>query len=137
MHKLEKKYQKKLEDIQIRQNIIAKYLRVYMKDMLEVRELDPHACAYQLQLVFGEKILRDIDGFIEYGTRIYGDGERMFSDSDIQITLAHDLGGALRHDTKMLPRVYGYGQYTKNKVFKSIKDKEYKNDKEMFDEENV
>ena len=127
MHKLEKNYQKKLEDIQMMQNIIAKYLRVYMKDMLEVRELDPHACAYQLQLVFGEKILRDIDGFIEFSLREIG-GERQVSDSDIQVTLAHDLGGALRYDTKMLPRVSDYGQYSINKVFKGIPKKKIKKD---------
>lgn len=120
MQKLDKKNQRKLDAINARQDIIAKYLRVYLKDQLEVRELDSRACAYQLQLVFGEKILKDIDGFIQFALREIG-GERQVGDSDIQITLAHDLGGALRNDTKMLPRVSDYGQYSKNKLFKNLK----------------
>tara|TARA_R110002020_G_scaffold56171_7_gene155676 strand:- start:7037 stop:7486 length:450 start_codon:yes stop_codon:yes gene_type:complete len=136
--KLDKKNQKKLDAINERKRIIAKYISIYLKDNLEARDnLDPHICAYQVELVFGEKILRDIDGFIEFGTRVYGDGERMFSDSDIQCVLAHDVGAALRYDTKVLPKVHGYGQYTKNKVFKSIRARKYKNDKEVFEEENV
>jgi len=86
----------------------------------EVRELDAYDCAYQLQLVFGQEVLKDIDGFIEFSLRIIG-GERQVSDSDIQYTLAHDLGGALRYDELMMPRVSDYGQYSINKIFKGIK----------------
>jgi len=103
-----------------RQSLIAKYIRVYLKDQLEVRELDAYDCAYQLQLVFGQEVLKDIDGFVEFSLRIIG-GERQVSDSDIQYTLAHDLGGALRYDELMMPRVSDYGQYSINKIFKGIK----------------
>tara|TARA_R110000744_G_scaffold2360_1_gene9628 strand:- start:107 stop:466 length:360 start_codon:yes stop_codon:yes gene_type:complete len=118
--KLEKKYQIKFERERDRQKLIAKYLKVYMKDMLEVRELDSEECAYQLKLVFGKQVFKDIDGFIEFSLREIG-GERQVSDSDIQYTLAHDLGGALRYDSLMLPRVSDYGKYSKNKLFKGVK----------------
>lgn len=125
--KLDKKNQRKFERERDRQNLIAKYIRVYLKDQLEVRELNSDDCAYQLKLVFGEQIFKDIDGFIEFSLREIG-GERQVSDSDIQITLAHDLGGALRHDELMMPRVSDYGQYSINKLFNGITKKKIKKD---------
>ena len=55
-----------------------------------------------LAAVFGKYILYDIDGFVNFAL------ENKLSKEDIQITLAHDLGGALRFDDLMLPRVTGY-----------------------------
>ncbi len=61
--------------------------------------------ASKLSETFGESIHDDIAGFIAYAE------SRNIKESDIQLTLAHDIGGALRDDTMMLPRVDGYAKY--------------------------
>lgn len=77
-------------------------LRGYLGGTLYKRELRPEYAVSMLAAVFGKYILYDIDGFVNYAL------ENKLSKEDIQITLAHDLGGALRFDDLMLPRVTGY-----------------------------
>jgi hypothetical protein len=77
-------------------------LQSYLGDTLYNRELRPEYAVSMLAAVFGKSILYDIDGFVNYAL------ENKLSKEDIQITLAHDLGGALRFDDLMLPRVTDY-----------------------------
>ena len=84
----------------------AKHLSNYIGDILEQNELDAKFCAYMLEFVFGEKIHKNIDGFINFAK------DENIEQHQIKVALAHDLGGALNRDKLMLPRVSEYGTYS-------------------------
>ena len=77
-------------------------LKKYIGDMLEKYEINIAHAVFSLEYTFGAKIHSNIQNFIEFAK------ENNINDDDIAITLAHDVGGALRNDTLMLPRVSGY-----------------------------
>ena len=90
----------------------AKWLENYIGDIMKERGLVPKFASYCMENQFGEKIHAQVDGFCKYaqGLNEYDD---TIEDMDIQVTLCHDLGGALNQDKMMLPRVSEYGKYSK------------------------
>jgi hypothetical protein len=86
--------------------ITANHLTNFIGDTLKSNELDANYCAYSLEFVFGEKIHKQIDGFINFAKN------ENIEQQEIQFTLIHDLGGALRKDKLMLPRVSEYADYS-------------------------
>jgi hypothetical protein len=84
----------------------ANHLTNYIGDILKSNELDAKFCAYMLEFIFGEKIHKQIDGFINFAK------DENIEQHEIQFALAHDLGGALRSDKLMLPRVSEYADYS-------------------------
>jgi len=88
--------------VQNTKDIINKYLP---EDTRTVFLSSVDKAVSKLTETFGEGIHDDIAGFIAYAE------SRNIKEGDIMVTLAHDIGGALRNDTMMLPRVDGYAKY--------------------------
>ena len=86
----------------------AEHLNNHIKDVLDDYNLDAKFCAYSLEFTFGKEIHRQIDGFIRFA-EIEG-----FDKFQIASALCHDLGGGIRNDRMMLPRVSDYGQYSQD-----------------------
>jgi hypothetical protein len=84
----------------------ANHLTNYIGDILTSNELDAKFCAYMLEFTFGEKIHKQIDGFINFAK------DEKIEQHEIRFALAHDLGGALRKDSLMMPRVSDYADYS-------------------------
>ena len=89
-------------------DLVNQYLKGYLGDILDSKGLKSDYAVAQMSGVYGKNILYDIDGFIAFALKHKDD----ISQEDIQITLAHDLGGALRFDELMLPRVSGYKKHS-------------------------
>jgi len=85
----------------------ANILKQYLADELKKWDVIPEYASYLLEFVFGSKIHEQMDGFIQFAK-----DDKTIDEMDIKITLAHDLGGALRNDKLMIPRVSGYAKYT-------------------------
>ena len=86
--------------------VVKTHLEEYIGDILKEKNLDTIKCISMLSVVFGKKVLRDIDGFVVFAK------ENNLSAHDIRCGLVHDLGGAMRMDKLMLPRVSEYGKYS-------------------------
>ena len=87
----------------------AKTLKIYLGDILDEKDINPINASRHLESVFGKDIHYQINGLIQFANdKKYGGIDK----NDIKITLAHDLGGALREDKLMLPRVTGYEKYS-------------------------
>jgi len=97
---------KKLKENPTLYGIVKTHLEEYLGDILKEKNLDPIKCVSILSVVFGKKVLRDIDGFIVFAKN------HNLDRTDIRSCLAHDLGGAMRMDKLMLPKVSDYGQYS-------------------------
>ena len=89
-------------------DLVSQYLKGYLGGILDSKGLNSDYAVAQMSGVYGKDILYDIDGFIAFALKHKDD----ISQEDIQITLAHDLGGALRFDELMLPRVSGYKKHS-------------------------
>tara|TARA_Y100001937_G_C7129590_1_gene336581 strand:- start:2034 stop:2501 length:468 start_codon:yes stop_codon:yes gene_type:complete len=89
-------------------DLVSQYLKGYLGDILDSKGLNSDYAVAQMSGVYGKDILYDIDGFIAFALKHKDD----ISQEDIQITLAHDLGGALRFDELMLPRVSGFKKHS-------------------------
>jgi hypothetical protein len=93
----------------------TKHLSVRIPEILEGYGLDPVYCSYMLERTFGEKIHKQIDGFIKFAE------DNDLSIHDIKATLCHDLNGGLNKDDMMLPRVTEYADYVSRKDVKITK----------------
>ena len=89
-------------------DLVSQYLKGYLGGILDSKGLNSDYAVAQMSGVYGKDILYDIDGFIAFALKHKDD----ISQEDIQLTLAHDLGGALRFDELMLPRVSGYKKHS-------------------------
>jgi hypothetical protein len=96
----------------------ANHLTNYIPDVLEAYKLDAMYCAHSLEFTFGEKIHKQIDGFIRFAK------DQGLEEHDIKATLCHDIGGGLNNDKMMLPRVSDYGSYTGDEVYDLLDDEE-------------
>lgn len=85
----------------------ANILKQYLADELKKWDAIPEFASYLLEYVFGSKIHEQMDGFIQFAKE-----DKSIDEMDIKITLAHDVGGALRGDKLMIPRVSGYAEYS-------------------------
>ena len=85
----------------------ANILKQYLTDELKIWGVIPEYTSYLLEYVFGNEIHNQMDGFIQFAK-----DDKSIDEMDIKITLAHDVGGALRNDKLMLPRVSGYAKYS-------------------------
>ena len=82
------------------------HLSNYIGEVLKTNQLDAKFCAYCLEANFGNEIHKMINGFINFSK------ENNISNDDIMVTLCHDLGGALRQDQMMMPRVSEYSRHS-------------------------
>lgn len=74
----------------------------YIGDVLTANDINIGRAAICLELTFGKKIHTHIENFIAFAN------QNEIDEGEIAITLAHDVGGALRNDKWMLPRVSSF-----------------------------
>lgn len=84
------------------------HLEQWIGEEIKANDIKMEDILFALFATFGEEIHEQIDGFIQYAES-YPD---IISEEQIKHTLLHDVGGALRNDKLMLPRVSDYGEYS-------------------------
>ena len=77
-------------------------LEKYIGELLTTNNINIDHAALSLEITFGPSIHTHIKNFIAFAER------EGLEESDIVMTLAHDVGGGLRNDTLMLPRVSSF-----------------------------
>jgi hypothetical protein len=86
-------------------NTTTEILEKYLFEVMRESKLDAKYVAYNLEFTFGDKIHKDIYGFINF---MESENE---NPEEIVIALVHDITGAMTHDTLMIPRVSEYGKH--------------------------
>jgi hypothetical protein len=74
----------------------------HIGDMLTANDINIAHAAMCLEFTFGKEIHTHIENFIAFAEK------NGIDEGEIAMTLAHDVGGALRNDKLMLPRVSSF-----------------------------
>ena len=85
----------------------AKILEKYLGEELKSVPVLPSFASYLMEYVFGENIHLQVDGFVNFCEK-----DDTITFDEIKVELSHDVGGALKQDKLMLPRVSHYEKYT-------------------------
>jgi len=86
------------------------HINTYLQMELMTHGLLSKYVSYMLEFNFGEDIHKQIDGFIHFAK-----SDSNIDEMAIKNTLMHDIGGAMRNDKLMLPRVSAYGKFSQKK----------------------